>query len=194
MKNNAAMLSCWFSLFISGVAVADRIPSTNDYDVQDLTEQVSTIQHLLQEFNGHSSSRQHQRSLEQIDREIDALITSATRLKQRLNSDHHPHVRNHRAAYTSEPVRGSRERRTRVIRNPFPHRYVTGITLTGLDDDYVHVRDLIAYPYKRPLSHQGFSLSNHHPEQYIPVQGYLLDYISIAAKKKNYFTATFHYD
>ena len=194
MTKTRAMKIWLFTLLFNTVAVADNTPSANDQDVQALTEQVGAIHHLLQEFQSHSSSQQHQLSLAQIDREIDALIANARRLKQRLNADHHPHVRNHSNLYTSEPVRGSNERRTRVIRNPYPHRYVTGITLTGLDDDYVHVRDLIAYPYKRRLSDQGFSLSNHHPTQYVPVQGYLLDYISIAAKKKNYFTATFHYN
>lgn len=96
------------------------------------------------------------------------------------------------ASYTSEPIRGGSSRRTRVIENPYPNRPLTGITFTGIDRDAVHINDVISYPRKRLLSHRGYSLSLHHPSRHLNARGYV-DYISVKAKRKEYFTVTFHY-
>lgn len=96
------------------------------------------------------------------------------------------------ASYTSEPIRGGSSRRTRVIENPYPNRPLTGITFTGIDRDAVHINDVISYPRKRLLSHRGYSLSLHHPSRFLNARGYV-DYISVKAKRKEYFTVTFHY-
>ncbi len=97
------------------------------------------------------------------------------------------------ASYTSEPIRGGSKRRTRVIDNPYPNRPITGITFTGIDDDAVHIKDVISYPRKRLLSPRGYSLSLHHPDRFFNTRGYV-NYISVKAKRREYFTVTFHYD
>ncbi len=97
------------------------------------------------------------------------------------------------SSYTSEPIRGGSSRRTRVIDNPYPNRPVTGLTFTGIEHEAVHVKDVISYPRKRLISPRGYSLSLHHPSRFIRTRGYI-DYISVQAKRKEYFTVTFHYD
>lgn len=97
------------------------------------------------------------------------------------------------ASYTSEPIRGGSSRRTRVIENPFPGRPITGISFTGIERGEVHINDVIVYPRKRLISHRGYSLSVHHPSPFLSARGYV-DYISVKAKRKEYFTVTFHYD
>ncbi len=96
-------------------------------------------------------------------------------------------------SYTSPPLRGGSSRRTRIIENPYSDRLVTGITLTGIDDDIVHLKDLVAYPGRYFLSPLGYTLSAYHPPRHINAGSYI-DYISVAAKRKEYFTVTFHYD
>lgn len=96
------------------------------------------------------------------------------------------------ASYTSEPIRGGSSRRTRVIENPYPNRPLTGITFTGIDRDVVHINDVISYPRKQLLSRRGYSLSLYHPSRFLSARGYV-DYISVKAKRKEYFTVTFHY-
>ncbi len=99
---------------------------------------------------------------------------------------------NGRNSFTSQPVRGGDSRRTRIIENPFPNRRVTGVTLTGIDNDVVHIEDVVAYPRRQIISHRGYSLSIYHPERHINTRGFI-DYISVQAKRKEYFTVTFHY-
>ena len=96
-------------------------------------------------------------------------------------------------SFTSQPIRGGSSRRTRIIDNPYADRRVTGITLTGIDNDIVHVEDVVGYPGRYFISHRGYTLSGHHPERFINTNGYI-DYISVKAKRKEYFTVTFHYD
>jgi len=96
-------------------------------------------------------------------------------------------------SYTSEPIRGGSSRRTRIVDNPYSNRIVTGITLTGIDNDIVHIKDVISYPHRRKISRRGISLSAYHPSRYTDTRSYV-DYISIQAKRKEYFTVTFHYD
>lgn len=97
------------------------------------------------------------------------------------------------ASFTSEPIRGGSSRRTRIIANPYPNRPLTGISFTGIDHDVVHINDVITYPRKRLISHTGYSLSLYHPSRFLNTRGYV-DYISVKAKRKEYFTVTFHYD
>ncbi|MFT7470831.1 MAG: hypothetical protein ACI8XU_000724 [Kiritimatiellia bacterium] len=97
------------------------------------------------------------------------------------------------ASFTSEPVRGGSSRRTRIVENPYPNRAVTGISFTGIDHDAVHINDVITYPRKRLISYTGYSLSLYHPSQFLNTRGYV-DYISVKAKRKEYFTITFHYE
>lgn len=97
------------------------------------------------------------------------------------------------ASFTSEPIRGGRSRRTRIIENPYPNRPITGISFTGIDHDAVHINDVITYPRKRLISHTGYSLSLYHPSRFLNTRGYV-DYISVKAKRKEYFTVTFHYE
>lgn len=97
------------------------------------------------------------------------------------------------ASFTSEPVRGGNSRRTRIIENPYPNRAVTGVSFTGIDHDAVHINDVITYPRKRLISYRGYSLSLYHPSQFLNTRGYV-DYISVKAKRKEYFTVTFHYE
>lgn len=99
----------------------------------------------------------------------------------------------HSGSFTSEPVRGGSSRRTRIITNPYPSRPVTGVSFTGIEHDAVHINDVITYPRKRLISHRGYSLSLYHPSQFLNTRGYV-DYISVKAKRKEYFTVTFHYD
>ncbi|PCH59243.1 MAG: hypothetical protein COC19_07355 [SAR86 cluster bacterium] len=94
--------------------------------------------------------------------------------------------------YTSEAIRGGSSRRTRIIENPYPHRVVTGITLNGISNREVHVRDVIAYPGRNRISHTGYSLSNFDSQAYLHVNQ-VIDHISVKAKRKQYFTVTFHY-
>ena len=101
-------------------------------------------------------------------------------------------VINNRNSFTTQPVRGGSSRRTRIIENPFPDRRVVGVTLTGIDNDVVHVEDVVAYPQRRRISHRGYTLSLYHPERHINTRGFM-DYISVKAKRKEYFTVTFHY-
>ena len=96
-------------------------------------------------------------------------------------------------SHTSQPIRGGSSRRTRVIENPYSDRLVTGITLTGIDNDYIHVKDVIAYPARQYLSPLAYTLSRFHPPRFINT-GHYIDYISVQAKRKEYFTVTFHYD
>lgn len=97
------------------------------------------------------------------------------------------------ASYTSEPIRGGSSRRTRIIENPYPGRAITGISFTGIDHDPVHINDVITYPRKRLISRRGYSLSLNHPSPFLGARGYV-DYISVKAKRKEYFTVTFHYE
>lgn len=97
------------------------------------------------------------------------------------------------SSFTSEPVRGGSSRRTRIISNPYPNRPVTGVSFTGIDHDAVHINDVITYPRKRLISHTGYSLSLYHPSRFLNARGYV-DYISVKAKRKEYFTVTFHYE
>ncbi|NKB32084.1 MAG: hypothetical protein GKR91_03205 [Pseudomonadales bacterium] len=96
------------------------------------------------------------------------------------------------ASFTSEPVRGGSSRRTRIIANPFSDRIVTGITLTGIDNDFVHIEDVVSYPGRYLLSPLDYTLSAYAPSRFINT-GHHIDYISVAAKRKEYFTVTFHY-
>lgn len=96
-------------------------------------------------------------------------------------------------SYTSEPIRGGSSRRTRIIGNPYSDRLVTGITLTGIDNDIVHIEDVVAYPGRQFLSPLGYTLSAYTPPRFINT-GHYIDYISVAAKRREYFTVTFHYD
>lgn len=96
-------------------------------------------------------------------------------------------------SYTSPPLRGGSSRRTRIIENPYADRLVTGITLTGVDNHQVHIKDVVAYPGRYLLSPLGYSLSQYERPRFINTQNYI-DYISVAAKRKEYFTVTFHYD
>ena len=96
-------------------------------------------------------------------------------------------------SYTSPPLRGGSSRRTRIIQNPYSNRMVTGITLTGIDDDIVLIKDVVTYPGRHHLSPLGYTLSGHLPPHHINTWQYV-DYISVAAKRKEYFTVTFHYD
>lgn len=97
------------------------------------------------------------------------------------------------ASFTSEPIRGGSSRRTRIIENPYPNRPITGVSFTGIDHDVVHINDVITYPRKRLISHTGDSLSLYHPSRFLNTRGYV-DYISVKAKRKEYFTVTFHYE
>lgn len=96
-------------------------------------------------------------------------------------------------SYTSPPLRGGSSRRTRIIENPYADRLVTGITLTGVDNRQVHIKDVAAYPGRYLLSPLAYSLSQYERPRFINTQNYI-DYISVAAKRKEYFTVTFHYD
>ena len=95
-------------------------------------------------------------------------------------------------SFTSQPIRGGDSKRTRIIDNPYPDRRVVGITLTGIDNEVVHVEDVVSYPARRTISHRGYSLSLFHPERHINTRGHI-DYISVKAKRREYFTVTFHY-
>ncbi|PCJ25894.1 MAG: hypothetical protein COA96_06505 [SAR86 cluster bacterium] len=96
-------------------------------------------------------------------------------------------------SFTSQPLRGGSSRRTRIIENPYSNRMVTGITLTGIDNEVVHIKNVIAYPERQLVSPLGYSLSAHHRERFINTRAYI-DYISVQAKRKEYFTVTFHYN
>lgn len=96
-------------------------------------------------------------------------------------------------SYTSPPLRGGSSRRTRIIENPYADRLVTGITLTGVDNRQVHIKDVVAYPGRYLLSPLAYSLSQYDRPRFINTQNYI-DYVSVAAKRKEYFTVTFHYD
>lgn len=97
------------------------------------------------------------------------------------------------ASFTSEPIRGGSSRRTRIVENPYPNRPLTGISFTGIEHDAVHINDVITYPRKRLISRSGYSLSLYHPSRFLNARGYV-DYISVKAKRKEYFTVTFHYE
>lgn len=96
-------------------------------------------------------------------------------------------------SYTSPAIRGGSSRRTRVIENPYSQRLVTGITLNGIDNHSVHIKDVVGYPGRYFLSPLAYSLSAYEPARYINTHNYI-DYISVAAKRREYFTVTFHYD
>ncbi|MDA1370513.1 MAG: hypothetical protein O2971_07110 [Proteobacteria bacterium] len=96
-------------------------------------------------------------------------------------------------SFTSPPIRGGKSRRTRIVENPYAGREVTGITLTGIDNDIVHIEDVISYPGRYRLSPLGYTLSVFHPQRYIGT-GVFIDYISVQAKHREYFTVTFHYN
>lgn len=96
------------------------------------------------------------------------------------------------ASFTSEPIRGGSSRRTRIVENPYPNRPLSGISFTGIEHDAVHINDVITYPRKRLISRSGYSLSLYHPSRFLSTRGYV-DYISVKAKRKEYFTVTFHY-
>lgn len=101
--------------------------------------------------------------------------------------------RGYGSSYTSQPVRGGSSRRTRIIENPYSNRLVTGITLTGIDNDIVHIKDVISYPHRQLISPFSYTLSAYEPSRFINTRNYI-DYISVQAKRKEYFTVTFHYD
>lgn len=105
-------------------------------------------------------------------------------------TDHRRHMGDY---YTSPPLRGGSSRRTRVIENPYSNRLVTGITLTGIDDHPVHIKDVVAYPGRWFVSPLAYTLSIYQPPRTINTRAHI-DYISVAAKRKEYFTVTFHYD
>lgn len=106
---------------------------------------------------------------------------------------HSYHSPRHVSSFTSEAIRGGSSRRTRIIENPYANRIVTGITIHGIGRDYVHIEDVMAYPYRKRLSPLAFTLSKQHPPRYIRTNDYI-EYISVAAKRKEYFVVTFHYD
>lgn len=133
--------------------------------------------HRVQTYNSYNDSRRHDRNFGYSNREF----------RQPHRVDH-----GHRS-YTSQPMRGGSSRRTRIIENPYSDRIVTGITLTGIDNDFVHVKDVVSYPGRYLLSPLRYTLSRHLPERYINT-GHYIDYISVAAKRKEYFTVTFHYE
>lgn len=94
---------------------------------------------------------------------------------------------------TSEPIRGGSSRRTRIVSNPYPNRALSGISFAGIDRGTVHINDVITYPRKRLISRRGYSLSLFEPSRFLSARGYV-DYISVKAKRKEYFTVTFHYE
>lgn len=96
-------------------------------------------------------------------------------------------------SYTSQPLRGGSSRRTRIIENPYAGRFVTGSTLTGINTNQVHIKDVVAYPGRFLLSPLAYSLSQYDRPRFINTQTYI-DCISVAAKWKEFFTVTFHYD
>lgn len=110
-----------------------------------------------------------------------------------FSSDREPRRDYYTASYTSPPLRGGSSRRTRIVENPFSDRLVTGITLTGIDNRPVHLRDIVGYPGRFLLSPLGYTLSQYERPRFINTRHYI-DYISVAAKRKEYFTVTFHYD
>ncbi len=63
----------------------------------------------------------------------------------------------------------------------------------GIDHEAVHINDVITYPRKRVISRRGYSLSLYHPSAFLATRGYV-DYISVKAKRREYFTVTFHYE
>ncbi len=124
-----------------------------------------------------------------IDRDSNRGRLTPSRKHHESNSNRHGFA----ASFTSAPIRGGSSRRTRIIENPYPGRPISGISFTGIDHDAVHINDVITYPRKRLISHRGYSLSLYHPSPFIGTRGYV-DYISVKAKRKEYFTVTFHYD
>ena len=98
-----------------------------------------------------------------------------------------------RNSITSEPIRGGSSRRTRIVTNPYPNRALSGISFTGIDRGTAHINDVITYPHKRLISRRGYSLSIFEPSRFLSTRGYV-DYISVKAKRKEYFTVTFHYE
>lgn len=98
-----------------------------------------------------------------------------------------------RKSVTSEPIRGGSSRRTRLVTNPYPNRALSGISFTGIDRGDFHINDVITYPSKRLISRRGYYLSLFEPSQFLNTRGYV-DSISVKAKRKEYFTVTFHYE
>ncbi|HAG73512.1 MAG TPA: hypothetical protein DCL66_15045 [Gammaproteobacteria bacterium] len=112
----------------------------------------------------------------------------------RVNEYRNDNRREYRSfSYTSPPLRGGSSRRTRIIKNPYADRFVTGITLAGVDNHQVHIKDVVAYPGRYLISPLGYSLSQYDRPRFISTANYI-NYISVAAKRKEYFTVTFHYD
>ena len=128
-------------------------------------------------YNERNDSRRHGRS-----------ITHANR-----GFGHSQRAAHGNHSYTSPPLRGGSSRRTRIIENPYSDRIVTGITLTGIDNGIVHIEDVVSYPGRYFLSPLDYTLSGYLAERYINT-GHHIDYISVKAKRKEYFTVTFHYE
>ncbi len=184
------------ALLVSSVAIISFAPATTAGDdgigfLLDLTanyllydnhfERVSDDRrrrrgYHVETHNDYSYSRRHGRNFGYSDRGI--------RQPHRADFGHR--------SYTSQPIRGGSSRRTRIIVNPYSDRIVTGITLTGIDSDIVHIKDVVSYPGRYIVGPLGYTLSGYLPERHIN-SGHYIDYISVAAKHRKYFTVTFHY-
>jgi hypothetical protein len=169
----------------SSAAYADH--GRRDLDSSDLLLGIASS-YLASEVLGHTVSDRPHRS--RYDRGYRPEHSNSARGYARGHSDRD---RYRGASYTSEPIRGGSSRRTRIIENPYPNRPVSGISFAGIEHDAVHINDVITYPRKRVISRGGYSLSLYHPSRFLNTRGYV-DYISVKAKRKEYFTVTFHYD
>ena len=169
----------------SSAAYADHGPRNND--VEDLLLNVASA-FLVTQTTQHATLVRNQRSRHshKYRRDRDNLARGFS--GRNSNRDGYS-----QASFTSDPVRGGNSRRTRIIENPYPNRPVTGVSFTGIDHDAAYINDVITYPRKRLISYTGYSLSLQHPSQFFNTRGYV-DYISVKAKRKEYFTVTFHYE
>ncbi|MFT5842632.1 MAG: hypothetical protein ACI80L_001420 [Pseudohongiellaceae bacterium] len=172
-------------IFGSSAAYADHGLRSND--VEDLLLNVASA-FLVTQAAQHAALDRDQRSRHGREYRGDRDNSARGFSGRHSNRDGYS-----QASFTSEPVRGGSSRRTRIVDNPHPNRAVTGVSFTGIDHDAVHINDVITYPRKRLISHTAYSLSLYHPSQYLDTRGYV-DYISVKAKRKEYFTVTFHYE
>ena len=169
----------------SSAAYADHGPRNND--VEDLLLNVASA-FLVTQTTQHATLVRNQRSRHGHEYRRDRDNPARGFSGRNSNRDGYSQT-----SFTSDSVRGGSSRRTRIIENPYPNRPVTGVSFTGIDHDAAHINDVIIYPRKRLISYTGYSLSLHHPSQFFNTREYV-DYISVKAKRKEYFTVTFHYE
>ncbi|MFT6093521.1 MAG: hypothetical protein ACJA2Q_001421 [Pseudohongiellaceae bacterium] len=192
----AANLAAADAISVFSIGNPDELSKSELIQIATADERARLRRPRGESYHGHSQagSKRHDSAFRLHANKIENAYRNGRRSAFRNNQERRIERQEYGSfSYTSPPLRGGSSRRTRIIENPYADRLVTGITLTGLDRQQVHIKDVVAYPDRYLLSPLNYSLSQYDRPRFINTQNYI-DYISVAAKRKEHFTVTFHYD